>query len=60
MSGPGITPYGGHAGQVLAVAYAPDGGTLASGDDDGTVRIWDARTASATPRAIWPAARWSR
>ena len=27
-----------------AVAYAPDGATLATGGDDGTVRIWDART----------------
>ncbi len=44
MSGPGITPYGGHAGQVLAVAYAPDRATLATGGSDGTVRIWDART----------------
>ena len=44
MSGPGITPYGGHAGHVTAVAYAPDGATLATGGDDGTVRIWDART----------------
>jgi len=29
---------------VLAVAYAPDGATLVTGGDDGTVRIWDART----------------
>ena len=27
-----------------AVAYAPDGATLATGGGDGTVRIWDART----------------
>jgi hypothetical protein len=26
------------------VAYAPDGATLATGGDDGAVRIWDART----------------
>ncbi len=44
ISGPGITPYGGHAGLVLAVAYAPDGAALATGGGDGTVRIWDTRT----------------
>jgi hypothetical protein len=44
MSGPGITPYGGHAGPVNAVAYAPDGATLAAAGLDGRVRIWDART----------------
>ncbi len=31
-----------------AVAYSPDGGTLASGSWDGTVRFWDA--ASGTER----------
>ena len=43
MTGPGTTPYGGHAGPVLSVAYAPDGATLATGGDDGTVRIWNPR-----------------
>src|SRR5215469_10417407 len=43
-SSPNSTPYGGHRGAVSAVAYAPDGTTLASGGVDGTVRIWDART----------------
>ena len=30
--------------RCTSVAYAPDGATLATGGDDGTVRIWDART----------------
>jgi len=34
----------GHAGPVLAVAYAPGGATLATGGEDGTALIWDTRT----------------
>jgi WD domain, G-beta repeat/KAP family P-loop domain len=33
----------GHTGPVRSVAYAPDGATLASGGDDGSVRIWNRR-----------------
>ena len=31
----------GHIGEVTALAYAPDGKTLASGSTDGTVRLWN-------------------
>jgi WD40 repeat protein len=38
-SGPGSTPYGGHAGPVLSVAVSPGGTTVASGGSDGMIQL---------------------
>jgi len=38
---------------VLSVAFSPDGHTLASGNADGTVQLWDV-TGPAHPRPLGP------
>jgi WD40 repeat protein len=47
----------GHSGLVVALAYSPDGRTLASASADGTARLWDLNTGKLTATLQSPAAR---
>ena len=38
----------GHQGAVTRLSFSPDGQTLASGSDDGTLILWDSQTRKAT------------
>jgi WD40 repeat protein len=47
----------GHKGLVVALAYSPDGRTLASASADGTARLWDLTTGKLRATLQSPAAR---
>nr|WP_240972806.1 WD40 repeat domain-containing protein [Nonomuraea sp. FMUSA5-5] len=42
----------GHTGQVKSLGFSPDGRTLASGSDDGTVRLWNVQAGRLTDRSM--------
>lgn len=44
MVGPEIVLPTGHASNIRAIAFSPDGRWLASGGDDGTLQIWDVKS----------------
>jgi eukaryotic-like serine/threonine-protein kinase len=43
-----------HSGPVTALAMAPDGKTLASVGEDGTLRLWDVASGTARTRQVGP------
>ena len=45
----------GHTAEVGPMAFSPDGKVLATGADDGTVRLWDPRTGKELARLDVPA-----
>lgn len=47
----------GHTGRVEAVAFSPDGATVATGSWDFTVRLWDVASGRERARYTWPIGR---
>jgi WD40 repeat protein len=55
----------GHTGDIIEIVFSPDGHTLATGAEDGTVRLWNAETGAAkvtlriAKELDWVGIKWS-
>lgn len=54
----GVDRLQGHSDHVYAVAYSPDGGLLASGSKDGSVRIWSSLNLSSDAMVLTGHSDW--
>ena len=46
----------GHSGDVMSVAFSPDGGSVLSGSYDGRIKLWDRASGQLIRTFEWPSA----